>query len=255
MEKNERNFIFGIRAVMEAIKAGKPIDKLLVKSGLQGEIWKELQPLITELEIPYQYVPQEKLNRLTSKNHQGVLAFISAVEFYTIEDVIPRIYEEGKTPFIVVLDGVSDVRNFGAIVRSAECAGANAVLIAEKGAAQVNADAVKTSAGAIFNIPICRSKNLFRSLRYMQESGIKIIAATEKASDFYFKADLTGPIALVMGAEDTGISNDIIRISDIIAKIPINGSISSLNVSAAASVVMYEIVKQRLTADPHAFED
>ena len=244
--KQENNFIFGIRAVIEAIDAGKEIDKLFVKRGLTGELANELMELLKKMSISYNTVPVQKLDNITRKNHQGVVAFISPVKFYDIEEITTRLFEEGKNPFILILDGVTDVRNFGAICRTAECSGVNAILVPEKGSAQINADAVKTSAGALLNIPICRTKNLHNSVKSLKDRGLQVFAATEKASENYYKNDYSNPLAIIMGAEDVGISNELIKISDNLIKIPILGKIESLNVSVAAAILMYEVVKQRM---------
>ncbi len=244
--KQDKNFIFGIRAVIEAIKAGKQIDKLMVKSGLKGEPFFELMKLVKDLQIPFQYVPNERINRVTMKNHQGVLAFISPIEFQNIENILPSIFEAGKTPLIVILDKVTDVRNFGAITRTAECANVDAIIIPEKGSAQISGDAVKTSAGALLKIPVCRIKNLSETIKYLQQSGIQLVAATEKASDFYYKVDFSIPTAILLGAEDKGVDMEYLRVADQMVKIPILGEIESLNVSVAASILIYEAVKQRL---------
>ncbi len=235
--------IFGIRAVEEAIDAGKEIDKIFIKKGLQGELFKGFFKKLQEQKIPFQYVPVEKLNRISQKNHQGVIAYISPIVYYNIEQIIPTLYEEGKEPFILVLDGVTDIRNFGAIARTAECAGVNAIVIPIKGGASVNADAIKTSAGALHITPVCRVNSLYNTILFLKESGIKIVAATEKGADDYTKADYTGPKCLVIGAEDTGISHDILEIADIFSKIPITGKIKSLNVSVAAGIMLYEMLK------------
>ena len=243
--KENQNGIFGLRPVIEAIEAGKTIDKLFVQKGLQGEIFSELRKLISEYEIPTQYVPVEKLNRLTRKNHQGVFAFLSPIEFHSIENLLPQLYEQGKTPFLLILDRVSDVRNFGAIARTAECVGVDAIIIPQKGSASVNADAVKTSTGALYNIPVCKEPNLRKVFQYLKQSGIQIVSATEKASDFIYDADYTVPTAIVMGSEEDGISDDLIKISDHIVKLPMFGKTSSLNVSVACGVFLYEVVRQR----------
>ena len=243
--KEKETGIFGLRPVIEAIEAGKTIDKLFVQKGLQGEIFSELRKLISEYEIPTQYVPVEKLIRLTRKNHQGVFAFLSPIEFYSIENLLPQIYEEGKTPFLLILDRVSDVRNFGAIARTAECVGVDAIIIPQKGSASVNADAVKTSTGALYNIPVCKEPNLRKVFQYLKQSGIQIVSATEKASDFIYEADYAVPTAIVMGSEEVGISDDLIKISDHIVKLPMFGKTSSLNVSVACGVFLYEVVRQR----------
>lgn len=244
--KQDKDFIFGIRAVIEAIKAGKQIDKLMIKAGLKGELFFELMKLVKDLQIPFQYVPNERINRVTMKNHQGVLAFISPIEFQNIENILPSIFEAGKTPLIVILDKVTDVRNFGAITRTAECANIDAIIIPEKGSAQISGDAVKTSAGALLKIPVCRVKNLSETIKYLQQSGIQLVAATEKASDFYYKVNFSIPTAILLGAEDRGVDMEYLKVADQMVKIPILGEIESLNVSVAASILMYEAVKQRL---------
>ncbi len=237
--------IFGTRAVIEAIQAGKEVDKILMRRDLQNDLARELFNIIKGTTIPLQRVPQEKLDRLTRKNHQGVIAFISAVSYQRIEDIIPFLYEEGKTPFIVLLDGVTDVRNFGAIARSCECAGVDAIVIPARNSVSVNADAVKTSAGALMTIPVCKESSINEAIRFLKDSGIKVIAATEKAEKDYTQADYTVPVAIVMGGEDMGISMDNLRICDEMTSIPVLGNIASLNVSAAATVMMYEVVRQR----------
>lgn len=245
MEKNE--MIFGIRAVIEAIQAGKDIDKVLVKIGLEGDLAKELFAELRNTDIPVQRVPVERLNRITRKNHQGVVAFVSAVTYQKLENIVPMIYEEGRVPFIMVLDGITDVRNFGAIARTCECAGVDAIVIPEKGSVSVNADAVKTSAGALHHIPVCREKSVNEALKFLQQSGFKLVAATEKASMNYTQTtDYVDPVAIVMGSEDTGISNENLRICDVLVSIPQFGEIGSLNVSVAAGVLLYEAVRQRM---------
>lgn len=245
--KQDKDFIFGIRAVIEAIKAGKQVDKLMIKSGLKGELFFELIELVKDLQIPVQYVPNERINRITMKNHQGVLAFISPIEFQNIENILPSLFETGKNPLFVILDKVSDVRNFGAITRSAECEGVDAIIIPDKGSARISGDAVKTSAGALHKIPVCRVKSLSKTTTFLQQSGIQVVAATEKASELYYQTDFTVPTAILMGAEDTGVAMEHLRVVDKMVKIPVLGEIESLNVSVAASILMYEAVKQRLT--------
>ena len=237
--------IFGIRPVLEAIEAGKTIDKLMIQKGLQGELFYELREKINEYGIPVQQVPVQKLNRLTGKNHQGVFAFISPIDFHKIEDVLPRIYEEGKNPLILILDRISDVRNFGAIARTAECTGVNTIIIPEKGAASINEDAIKTSVGALYQIPVCKVKSLKETIQFLQLSGIAITCATEKTSDTLYDVDFTTPTAIVLGSEDDGVSNELIRISDHLAKLPIFGEIDSLNVSVACGAFLYEVIRQR----------
>jgi 23S rRNA (guanosine2251-2'-O)-methyltransferase len=244
--KEEKDFIFGIRAVIEAIKADKLIDKLVIRRGLTGELSHELMNVIKEYQIPYQLVPNERISRITQKNHQGVIAFISPIEFQNIEQIIPSLFEAGKTPFVVILDKVTDVRNFGAITRTAECAGVDAIIIPEKGSARISGDAVKTSAGALHKIPVCRVQNLLSTLKFLKSSGLQIVAATEKAEEFYYQTDFTVPTAILLGSEDQGVELEYLRISDKLVKIPILGEIDSLNVSVAAGILLYENVKQRI---------
>ena len=237
--------IFGLRAVIEAAEAGKDIDKVLVKRDLQGELFRELQDTLRHYDIPMQRVPVEKLESLTRKNHQGVVAYISAVTYYRLEEVIPRLFEEGRNPFILVLDGLTDVRNFGAIARTCEVAGVDAIVIPQRGSVSVNADAVKTSAGALLRIPVCRERNIREAIVFLKNSGIKVVAATEKAANFYTSTDYTMPTAIVMGSEDEGIAAENLRIGDELVKIPQFGAIGSLNVSVAAGILIYEVVRQR----------
>lgn len=239
------DFIFGIRPVIEAIKSGKTIDKLMMKKGIGGESLQELHTLIKENRIVTQIVPEERLNRITRKTHQGVIAFLSPIPFVSYEEIITQTFEKGETPFVLFLDQISDVRNFGAIVRTAECAGVHAIIVPEKGSAQIGADAVKTSAGALLHIPICKTRNSVACIKSLKNSGLSIFAATEKAAELYTNHDYSVPLAIVMGAEDTGISDEILRLADHLVKIPILGNIGSLNVSVAAGVVMYEVVKHR----------
>jgi len=241
----KKQIIYGIRAVIEAIQAGKEIDKIFIRNNLKGDLISELFSLLRKENIPYQYVPSEKINRLAPNNNQGVVAFISMISYTNIENLIPLLYEQGKNPFLLILDQISDVRNFGAIARTAEGAGVDAIIIPTKGNAQINADAIKTSAGALHKINVCRTNSLKQTIHFLQQSGIKIISVTEKASDLYYKKDFTSPLALIMGSEDVGISNDLLRISDELVKIPMLGKIESLNVSVATAIVLYEAVKQR----------
>lgn len=242
---NKEDFVFGTRAVIEAIKTGKTIDKILVKKGLNNDLFHELQGLIKENSIVVQYVPVEKINRITRKNHQGVLAFISPIVFDDIDNVLPGIYESGQDPLLLILDQITDVRNFGAIVRSAECAGVQAIIIPEKGMARIGADAVKTSAGAIHHLPICKTKNLTNTVQFLIDSGIRIVAATEKGDKLYTDSDFNCPLGIVMGSEEDGISQQILSMADEQLKIPILGEIESLNVSVSAALMIYEAVRQR----------
>jgi 23S rRNA (guanosine2251-2'-O)-methyltransferase len=241
----ESDCIFGLRPVIEAVKAGKQIDRLLIKQGLQGALYHELMIEVRKHNIPYQIVPLERIELVTRKNHQGVLAWLSLIEFQSVANFLPLIFEKGEDPLIVALDGVSDVRNFGAIVRSADCLGAHAVLIPERGSARITADAVKTSAGALHSFPVCREKSIVRSIEYLKDSGLKVITATEKSGSDLSKLDLKGPIVLIMGSEDKGISRELLTVSDHLVRIPMTGDIGSLNVSVAAGIILYEIARQR----------
>lgn len=244
MEKNE--MIFGIRAVIEAVESGKDIDKILIKKDLQSDLAQELFAAVRGRNIVVQKVPIEKINRMSRRNHQGVLAFIAAVAYQRLDDIVPGLYEDGKNPFIILLDGVTDVRNFGAIARTCECAGVNAIVIPERGSVSVNADAVKTSAGALLHLPVCRESSVFEAVRFLKNSGFRIIAASEKAVVNYTNIDYTVPVAIVMGAEDTGVSKEVLRLCDDMVALPQMGVIGSLNVSVAAGVMMYEVVRQRM---------
>jgi len=243
MEKTD--YIFGMRTIIEAINSGKEIEKILIKKGLQGELYHELMDLVHQMQIPIQLVPIEKLDRVTRKNHQGILAFISPITYQNIEEIIPRLYEEGKTALILILDELTDVRNFGAIARSAEVAGVHAIIIPEKGSAQINADAIKTSAGALHLIPVCRTKSLSGVVKYLKNSGLKIVSATDKGETFYYNIDMKDPVAIILGSEDLGIEAGLLKISDEWAKIPQNGQIQSLNVSVAAGIMIFEALRQR----------
>ena len=237
--------IFGIRAIIEAIDAGKEIDKILIKKDLQGELARELFNYLKGSRIPLQRVPVERLNRITRKNHQGVIAYTTQISYQHIDDIIPTLFEEGRHPFLLLLDGLTDVRNFGAIARTAECAGVDSIIIGSKNSVSVNADAIKSSAGALHKIPVCREENLTGTIKYLKNCGIQIIAATEKGDTAYTDTNYTSPLCLILGAEDHGIPQEHLALCDSWAKIPILGTIGSLNVSVAAGVLIYEVVRQR----------
>lgn len=245
MEKSD--YIFGIRAVIEAIEAGRSVDKVLVRRDLTGDLSRELFAKIKEYDIVMQRVPQEKLNRITMKNHQGAIALLSPVEYQKLDNLVPLFYEEGRNPLVVVLDGVTDTRNFGAIGRTAACAGVDAIVIPERNSVTVTPDAVKTSAGGLFHVPVCREKDTLSAVRFLKDNGYHIVGATEKGAENYTKADYAVPVAIVMGSEDTGISDAVIRACDELAAIPIIGKIESLNVSVAAGIMIYEALRQRMT--------
>jgi 23S rRNA (guanosine2251-2'-O)-methyltransferase len=243
---NDNTLIFGTRAVIEAIQAGKELDRILIQRGLNNQLFHELRKALQEKNIPYQIVPPEKLNRLArNRNHQGVIASISEITFHTTEELLPAVFESGKIPLIIVLDKVTDVRNFGAIARSAECAGADFIVVPEQGSAAVNADAIKTSAGALHRIPVCRERNLKNTLEFLKDSGVQIIACHEKTDHLIYQADLKIPTAILLGSEDQGISPEYVKRSDRQVKIPMPGTIASLNVSVAAGIILFEAVRQR----------
>ena len=244
-DKDKANSIFGIRPIIEAIESGKIIDKLFIQKGLHNDLFAELWKLVRLKRINYKHVPVEKINRLTRKNHQGVFAFISPVDFHNLEDVIPTLFEAGKNPLILVLDRITDVRNFGAICRTAECAGVDAVLIPEQNAAAINADAIKTSSGALHKITLCRTWNLKLALQFMQESGIQLISCTEKTQDNMYKPDYSIPTAIIVGSEENGVTAEFLKMCDAKAKIPMSGKIASLNVSVATGIILYEAIRQR----------
>ncbi len=243
--KSPQNIIFGTRPLIEAYAAGKEVEKVMLLKGGRSEQMAEIVRLARDHQTPVQYVPIEKLNRLTRKNHQGVVAFVSPVIFQSVEHLVPMLYEAGKDPFIIILDRVTDVRNFGAIVRTAESAGAHALLLPTRGAAQLNADAVKTSAGALNRIAICRSDKLKQSLDFLKKSGLSIVAVSEKSQTAVWDADLKGPLALLLGSEEDGISPAYLDYADKHLSIPMQGETASLNVSVAAGIALFEVVRQK----------
>ena len=240
------DIIFGLHAIIEAIEAGKTIDKLMLKKDLSGDLARELINLARERNITVQRVPIEKLNRITRKNHQGAIAMLAAITYYKVEQVLPAAYDEGMNPFFVVLDGVTDVRNFGAIARTCDCAGVTAIVIPEKGSVSVNGDAIKTSAGALNYLPVCREKSLQEAIKLLHDSGCRIIGTSDKNSVNYTQENYTGPVALVLGSEGKGISREVMNLCDSLVAIPEFGNINSLNVSVAGGIMMYEVVRQRL---------
>ncbi len=240
------DFIFGTRAVMEAIAAGKDIERVLLQKKSDSIGAQELFSLLRHKNIDYQFVPVEKLNRVTNKNHQGVIAFISLVAYTPMEEIISSAYEAGRDPFVLVLDHITDVRNFGAIARTAECAGIDGIIIPESGSVRITADAVKTSSGALMKIPVARVSSMREAVKYLSASGLTIVSATEKTETDLYQAAFSGPMAVVMGAEDTGVSNSLLDLSNKKVRIPMLGEIGSLNVSVAAGVVIYEILRQRM---------
>ena len=244
--KTNEMTVYGIRPVMEAIKSGKEIDKILLQNNISGPLISELRGMIKEYNVHFQFVPIEKLNRTTRNgNHQGVVAIISPINYFSIMDIIPTTIAEGKVPFVVMLDKVTDIRNLGAIARTAECAGVDAIVIPAHGSAAINDDAIKSSSGALLRIPICREDNLKTVINFAKQSGLQICAATEKSSIPYTIVDYTLPTLLIMGAENSGVSNEYLKISNVKAKLPMLGQVESLNVSVAAGIFMYEVLRQR----------
>ncbi len=237
--------IFGTRAVMEAIKAGREIEKIYIQSSLSNDLIKELIKTATEYKAPYSFIPQQKLDRLSSKNHQGVICVLSAVQYASLENIIDRCYQEGREPFFLIVDRVTDVRNFGALARTADCAKLDAIIISDKGNAPITGDAMKTSAGALSHMPVCRVKDMKSTIRLLKENGIQVVACTEKASDLIYQTDFTTPLAIILGSEEDGISPQLLKDADRLVKIPMSGNIESLNVSVAAGIIIYEAIRQK----------
>lgn len=243
MEKEHQ--IFGIRAIIEAINSGKEIDKVFIQKDAQGDLMRDLMKVMKQKSINFSYVPVEKLNRLTSMNHQGAVASIAPISFHNLEDLVEKVLESGKTPLFLILDQLSDARNFGAIIRTAECTGVDGIIVQKQGSAPVNGDTVKTSAGAVFNVPICKVEHIKDAIFHLQGSGIKTVAATEKTDSNIYDIALNEPVAIIMGSEDRGVNPSVLKIVDEKAKLPMFGSIESLNVSVACGAFLYEAVRQR----------
>lgn len=245
MEDNKNQYLFGMHPVMEAIRSGRKFDKVLLKQGMEGPAFRELMQLLQDNEINFQFVPVQKLNHSVKGAHQGVIAYISQIEYVEIEQLVDNALGRSANPLLVILDGVSDVRNLGAIARSLECAGGMGIIVPAKGGAAINAEAVKASAGALMRVDACKVPNLKLAAYYLKQSGFKLIAATEKVDRYMYDVDMTGPCAIIMGSEGKGISSAMLDLADEKCAIPMSGEISSLNVSVAASVMMYEAVRQR----------
>ncbi len=243
MEKTD--MIYGTRAVMEAIHAGKQIEKIMIQSGLNNDLIKELINVARDKQAPYTFVPAEKLKRLSDKNHQGVICILSSVSYASLDNLIEKAYSEGREPFFLILDRITDVRNFGAIARTAECAGVDGIIIGEKGSAPITGDAMKTSAGALNHLPVAREKDLKKTIKLLRENGIKVIACTEKTSKKIYDIEMSGPIAVIVGSEEDGVDNALLREADELVMIPMLGKIGSLNVSVATGVAVYEVVRRR----------
>jgi 23S rRNA (guanosine2251-2'-O)-methyltransferase len=236
--------IFGVRSVIEAIKADRDINRIVIQKGMNKELFMELKEALQGKDYPLQFVPVEKLDRVVDANHQGVIAYVSPIEYQVIETLVENLMEQGKKPLILVLDRITDVRNFGGIARTAECEGVDAILIPSRGSALVTPDAVKTSAGALNRIPVCKTDDLKNSLFYLQQLGMRIVACTEKSSVPVYEVNMRGSVAVIFGSEESGITADLLNLSDIKAKIPMIGEIASLNVGVAAGIVLYERIRQ-----------
>ncbi|NJL12349.1 MAG: 23S rRNA (guanosine(2251)-2'-O)-methyltransferase RlmB [Microscillaceae bacterium] len=243
----QADFVFGLQPVLEALKSSQTVDRILLQRDIAHRPqFEEVWALAQERDVPLQKVPLERLHRSTRKNHQGIIAFLSVVDYAKLEMILPTLYEEGKIPLILVLDRITDVRNFGAICRTAEAAGVQAVVIPQRGAAQINSDAMKTSSGALTHLPVCKVNDLQTALLYLQNSGLSILAATEKASQNLYQLPLQSPLAVLVGSEEDGIAPDLLKMANLQAHLPMLGQVGSLNVSVATGVVLYEVVRQRL---------
>ncbi len=240
----EDNIIYGTRAVIEAVNEDRELERLFIQRGINNPLMNELRALLKKKEIVYQLVPVEKLDRIASRNHQGVVAFLSSITYCQTEDILPDLFASGKAPLLLMLDRITDVRNFGAIARTCECFGVDAVIIPSRGGAQINSDAIKTSAGALHKITVCRENNLKTTLDYLINSGLQVVACTEKADKYVHQIDLKIPTVIIMGSEENGISGEYLRKADVKVKIPMVGDIGSLNVSVAAAVILYEAIRQ-----------
>lgn len=243
--KEDENLIYGIRAVIEAIEAGRVLNRVFIQTSLEGELFKELRVKMKKGDIVYQMVPIQKLNRLTQNNHQGVVAYASPIEYQNLDEIVTRVFEKGEVPLIFILDRVTDVRNMGSIARSAECHGVHAIVIPSRGNAGVTSDAIKTSAGALNKIPVCREHHLKDAILLCQQSGIKVVSCTEKTENLLYDVNFKEPVAIIMGSEEDGVSKEYLKVSDNKVKIPMEGTIASLNVAVSAGIVMYEVNRQR----------
>lgn len=241
----KKEIVFGLHPVMEAIKSGQEIDKILVQKNVNDQL-KEVLQEARVYQVPVQKVPPEKLKRVTAKNHQGIIAFMSAISFASLDHVIQSAYQQARDPFLLMCDHITDVRNLGAIARSAECAGVDAMVLPATGSAQINSDALKTSAGALNHLPVCRDRELKNAAEFIKNNGIALIAISEKAEKSLYDLDLTGPVCLVVGSEEKGINQELFNMAEKKCFIPMRGKIDSLNVSVASAIAVYEVVRQRL---------
>ena len=245
MSAVQDKLVYGRHPVMEALQSTRQVEKVLLQSGVRGDFEKTIRQLCKEHLVPLQVVPKERLNSLVKGNHQGVLAWLAVIDYQLLEDIVPQLFEQGKTPLLLVLDGVSDVRNFGAIARSAEVCDAHALVVSKKGGASINADAVKTSAGALNRIPVCRERSILAAVTWLKDAGVRVLASHLEGEKLLPQCDLKGPIAFVLGAEDKGISPEVAQEADEVFQIPQLGRGNSFNVSVAAGIILYEAIRQR----------
>ena len=249
MAQNKReieDLIFGVHAVIEAIKARKTINKIMIQRGMDKGLFKELKEALANKKYTLQFVPAQKINSLTTKNHQGVVAFISPVVYHELEPIVAEVFERGDSPNILVLDRITDVRNFGAIARTAECSGVHAIVVPDRHSALVTSDAIKTSSGALHKIPVCKTRDINQTVEYLKTSGLRVVACTEKTNDLIFDVSLSGPTAIIMGSEEDGISRELLSIAHQRAKVPLLGTVGSYNVGVACGIVLYEKMRQMI---------
>jgi 23S rRNA (guanosine2251-2'-O)-methyltransferase len=245
MKKHNPQMLFGAHPILEAIEAGKTLDRVFIQSNTKSELISKIKLTLKDHQISWSSVPEEKLNRITSKNHQGVIAFVSPVSFGDVHHIVANTFESGHTPLLLMLDSITDVRNFGAIVRTAECMGVHAVIIPDKGSAQINEETMKASSGALHHMPICKVKNLYETLKLLQSSGLQVCVASEKARQYAKETDFKLPTCIVMGNEETGPSKSIMTLADYLILIPMVGRVQSLNVGVATGMLLYEVLRQR----------
>ena len=244
-EQSELQLVYGTRAVMEAVRSGKEFERVFIQHGLNNPLLRELRSELHDAGVHFTSVPAEKLNRMIRGNHQGVVAYLSEVEYHSVDQVVNRLFQEGKTPLLLILDRITDTRNLGAIARTAEGAGVNAIIIPSRGSALLNADAIKTSAGALHHLPVCREDNLKDTIGFLKESGIRVVACSEKTDKPSWSVELTGPLAIIMGSEENGVSQEYLKRCDGVLRLPMTGSVGSYNVSVATGMALYEVLRQR----------
>ena len=244
-EQTELQLVYGTRAVMEAVLSGKEFERVFIQQGLNNPLLRELKGVLQDAGVHFNSVPAEKLNRMVRGNHQGVVAYLSELEYHPVDQVVSKLFQEGKTPLLLILDRITDTRNLGAIARTAECAGVHAIVVPSRGSALLNADAIKTSAGALHHLPVCREDNLKDTIAFLKESGIRVVACSEKTEKLSWSSELTGPLAIIMGSEENGVSPEYLKRCDGTLRLPMAGSVGSYNVSVATGMALYEVLRQR----------